>query len=204
MRLLSVLLAATSVASAAAMLQAELFYQPVTASSKPVELAQISYDPATLRSKVISYSPPEPSGPDTADDLVHIGTSPQSSSSAGVLASRALLQSSPASSHPPPTFSLYLDPKDRVYHVGVSSSSPLTSTGGAGSHPNQAGKPLQMRVQLIRSRPAAMPQLNKPIARKADDADDEQAEVPLMNSLLQKYWWLLPIVFLLAVGGGGS
>ncbi|EFR05543.1 hypothetical protein MGYG_08559 [Nannizzia gypsea CBS 118893] len=201
MRLLSVLLAVTSAASAAAMLQAELFYQPVAASSKPVELAQISYDPATLRAKVISYSPPGSSSPETAGgDQIRIGTSPQSSSWTGVLASRALLQPSPSSSHSP-ILSLYLDAEDRVYHVGVSSSSPLTSADG---HKNQAGKPSHVKVHLVRSQPAAVPQLNRPVVRRADDADEEQVEIPLMNSLLQKYWWLLPIVFLLAVGGGGS
>ncbi|EEQ30000.1 conserved hypothetical protein [Microsporum canis CBS 113480] len=187
MRLLSVLLVAvTAAASSTAMQQqqTELFYQPVVPASKPVELAQISYDPTTLRSKVVSYTPPEPSSPQADGDLIRVSVSPQSSGWAGVLSSRALLQPSPSSSHVP-TLSLYLDAEGRVYHVGISSSPPSRSSP-AGSHQSQAGKPSPVNVQLVRSGPAAVVQLNKPIVRRVEDPDDEQIEVPLANSLLQK------------------
>ncbi|KAF3481020.1 uncharacterized protein GIQ15_06367 [Arthroderma uncinatum] len=199
--LTSALLVAASVASTPATIQTELLYQPVASSSKPIELARISYDPVSLRSRVISYTPPQLSSSNDKDaDLIRIGAYPEPNSWVGVLSSLSVFK--PSSTLPGsdvPTILLYLDSRNRVYHVGISSQS-----SAAGTQRTQAGKPSGVNVEVVRSEPAAVPQLNKAIVRRADDEGEEQEEVPFVNSLLQKYWWLLPIVLLLAVGGGGS
>ncbi|KAK2855545.1 hypothetical protein FQN49_005087 [Arthroderma sp. PD_2] len=180
----SALLVAVTAASSPSAIQTELFYQPIAASSKPVSLAQISYDPVTLQSTVNSYTPPQLSKDGKDSDLIRIGAYPEPNNWVGVLSSLSIFKPSSSSlpSSDSPTILLYLDSRNRVYHVGISSRPSATE-----NRRNEAGKASQLNVEVVRSGAAAVPHLNKPITRRVDDEGEEQEEVPFVNSLLQKY-----------------
>ncbi|PGG96690.1 hypothetical protein GX51_07689 [Blastomyces parvus] len=226
--LLSLLsLSAVSSASASATpLSADIFYWPLSSStsSKPLPLAQISYDPSTLQSTIKSYTPPQPlndSGDKNIDkqaDLLRIGlyTNPSDDKSndpnqqwVGTLSSLSLFTNTPQ------TLTLHLDQNNHVYHAAMSSfvsppapspdskttkskSSSSSSLQGNGGEEAGAGP---LRVEFVRSNPSPSPHLNRPVVLSPDGTGPEEV---VEKSLFQKYWWVLGVIGLLALTGSAE
>lgn len=151
---------------------ADIFYWPVS-SDRPSLLARVSYDPTTLESSVLSYTPPEATQ-DGLDDLVRIGfftsTPEKAQQWVGALSSWSSLLSSQASAPEDkksiPALRLHLGPADELYHVALSSASSSKS----------ASDESQLGVEIVRPDVGPRPQLNRPIVVSPDGTGPE--EVP--------------------------
>ncbi|KAJ5480974.1 hypothetical protein N7539_006868 [Penicillium diatomitis] len=216
---------AASASSTGADSTAEIYYWPLGASH-PSTLARIAYDPITLQSNVLAYTPPASgSGPAHEDpdlDLVRLGVYSQAGSSrkqwAGSLVSRASIAEARGASLP--TLRLHLGPANEVYHVSVAAAGETVVRSEAGknvkgghalgtgamerarsegeSRGDAAGR---VRVQLIKSEAAVQPHLNRPVVVGPDGQNPE--EVP-EKTLMQKYWWIPLVVMFLSLSGGGG
>lgn len=188
------LLASFVAASSAA---TDILYWPV-ASPQPSTLARVSYDPSSLQSDVLSYSPPssairENSGAqDHLDDLVRVGlytsTPTNSKQWVGTLTS---LSSLTGVGNYKPTIQLHLGPSNEVYRVSLRlSSSSRDATGET--------KP---DVELVRIEAGPRPHLNRPIVVSPDGQSRQEV---VEKTFFQKYWWVFLIVTFLAMSGGGE
>lgn len=140
----------------------DIFYWPVGAS-QPSVLARLAHDPTTLKSNVVSYSPPKV---DSTDTLVRIGfyTSTPANAKQWV---GSLVSLSSLNDQNQPTFRLHLGPTNEVYHVSLAASDKATSP----------------QVEIVSSEPGAQPHLNRPVVVRPDGGD---AEVVEEKSFLQK------------------
>ncbi|PGH28797.1 hypothetical protein GX50_08460 [[Emmonsia] crescens] len=226
--LLSLSLSLSALTSAsAAPLSADIFYWPLSSSSKPSPLAKIFYDPSTLQSTVDSYTPPQPindnSNIDKQADLLRIGLYTTAAAAnandnsnnnpekqwVGTLSSLSLFANTPQ------TLTLHLDQNNHVYHAAISCSasssaspSPDSSAQKKGTENNtpssQQGKyegAASLKVEFVRSNPSPSPHLNRPVVLNPDgNAPEEVVE----KSLLQRYWWVLGIIAILAFTGSAD
>ncbi|KAL1955378.1 hypothetical protein VTO42DRAFT_8598 [Malbranchea cinnamomea] len=193
-------LSAVRAAASSAPLSADIFYWPLSAP-QPARLAQVTYDPATLQSTVVSYSPPaEPLPASDAADLVRIGLYTAEQQWVGSLTSLAQLVSLRGTS---PTLTLHLGPDNQPYHVALTPSpvtTITTTTSGAGEQQQQQQLP---QVALVRADRALgpSPHLNKPVILGPDGKRPEEVQE---KTLFQRYWYLLPILMFVLLGGGGG
>ncbi|CDM26716.1 hypothetical protein DTO013E5_7076 [Penicillium roqueforti] len=186
MRFLSTIFSAVllliSVANAS--FSTDILYWPLE-SPQPSVLASISYDPTSLKSDVVSYHPPKD---DQRDNLVRVGlytsTSPNKKQWVGSLVSLSSLTASEQ-----PTFRLHLGPTNEVYTVSLSAS---TSAQGSTSSP---------QIELVSNESGTQPHLNRPVIVGPDGQNPEQPEE---KSILQKYWWVIPILMFLSMSAGGG
>lgn len=147
----------------------EIFLWPVSAA-QPSSLARIAYDPQTLATDVVSYTPPTEltsSSSSDANNLVRVGffkntpsASKQWVGSVLVIPDGAALKN--AKLH------LHLSPQDEIYHVSLSLDQKAESD-------EPSDKPV-LAVDLVRTRAGPTPELNKPIVPRPDGAPPEQAE----------------------------
>ncbi|EEQ86066.2 uncharacterized protein BDCG_09335 [Blastomyces dermatitidis ER-3] len=218
-------LSSASASDSAAPLSADIFYWPLSStSSKPLPLAQISYDPSTLQSTINSYTPPPQPLNDAGDknidkqaDLLRIGlyANPDDNKSndpnkqwVGTLSSLALFTNTPQ------TLTLHLDQNNHVYHAAISSfasppapspdskttkKSKSSSSPGTGNGEEAGAGPL--RVEFVRSTPSPSPHLNRPVVLSPDGTAPEEV---VEKSLFQKYWWVLGIIGFLALTGSAE
>ncbi|KAJ5895466.1 hypothetical protein N7495_007157 [Penicillium taxi] len=163
-------------------ISSEILYWPVGAP-QPSVLAHVTYDPASLKSNLVSYHPPT----DThQDDLIRVGlytvtpTNPKQWS--GSLTSLSSLIDDKNQL----TFRLHLGPASEAYHVSLALSINTTS---------------DPRVEAVYSMPGTQPHLNRPVVLSPDGQAPEE---PLEKTMLQKYWWVLLIIVFLTVSGGGD
>ncbi|KMP06797.1 hypothetical protein CIRG_06478 [Coccidioides immitis RMSCC 2394] len=165
----------------------DIFYWPLSASSpsQASRLAEVSYDPVTLQTSVRSYTPPQKQ---SNEDLLRIGLFTDASQKhwVGSLTSFSAFNNSAIT----PNLSLYLSLDNEVYSVAVSASASTASEG------NQ-----NLNVEIVRPTPAPTPHLNRPIVLKEDGKETEEI---IEKSFIQKYWWAIPIVLFLVIGGGGE
>ncbi|KAK2737111.1 hypothetical protein FQN57_000450 [Myotisia sp. PD_48] len=174
-------------------IQTEIFYQTISSNpstSKPSHLAQISYDPSTSRTIVLSYTPPS-TGPDAS--LVRVGLYPEPNRWVGITTSVSALSQSQISTDQEqeggknlsvPTLLLYLDASNKVYSVGVA---PSSSSSSASRSNHDGEKSAGVNVEFVRYQTAPSPVLNKPVARKVGgDGQDGEEEEPLEKTMLQK------------------
>ncbi|KAJ5770794.1 uncharacterized protein N7511_002845 [Penicillium nucicola] len=184
MRFLHIIFSALSLlASVNASSSTDILVWPV-GSAQPSVLARVTYDPATMKSNLLSYTPPQ-----TQDDgLVRVGlyTSTPTSNKQWV---GSLVSASSFSGNEQPTIRLHLGPANEVYHVSLGASS-ATQDPATGA-----------QVDLVANELGAQPHLNRPVVVNPDGGN---AEEPEEKSLLQRYWWLLPIIFFLTMSGGGG
>jgi hypothetical protein len=142
----------------------DVFYWPVGAA-QPSLLARIAYDPASLKSELLSYHPPTDAD---ADGLVRVGlytsTPTNSKQWIGSLVSVASLIGENQ-----PTLRLHLGPASDVYHVSVASSTGAKVTGP--------------RVELVSSQSGVQPHLNRPVVVSPDGGNTEEV---VEKSFLQK------------------
>lgn len=150
------------IVSVIAEVSTDVFYWPVGAI-QPSILARIAYDPASLKSELLSYHPPT----DARDGLVRVGlytsTTTNSKQWIGSLVSVASLVGEDQ-----PTLRLHLGPAGDVYHISAS------STGAKATGP---------QVELVSSQPGAQPHLNRPVIVNPDGGNTEEV---VEKSFLQK------------------
>ncbi|KAJ5683170.1 hypothetical protein N7462_006335 [Penicillium macrosclerotiorum] len=164
----------------------DLYYWPVGAT-KPSVLARVAYDPASLKSDVISYHPPQT---DRSDGLARIGLYTSTTTNPKQWIGSLISQSSLTGAELRPTFRLHLGPSNEIYHVSMAESSAIATAQKAG--------PL---IELVTSVPGTQPHLNRPVVVGPDGQNPEQVEE---KSLFQKYWWVLLILMFLTMSGGGE
>ncbi|GIK07912.1 hypothetical protein Aspvir_003582 [Aspergillus viridinutans] len=150
---------------------ADILYWPV-ASSQPSVLARISYDPASLTSDVVAYSPPRIADLEgrrdleaDAQDLARVGlftsTPTNPKQWVGSLTSLSLLAESEAQK---PTLRLHLGPSGEVYHVSLAASSSSAATSSS------AG----LNIELLSSEDGPRPHLNRPVVVGPDGKSPEE------------------------------
>jgi hypothetical protein len=174
-----------------------IFYQPVTqptSNTKASPLAAIRYNPATLETEIISYTPPKVDDtlnqPETSHPLFRISTgSPHGSTTVTSLASF-----NPAYTQ---ILTLHVNDDNLVSAASISAD-PLT-------RPRLGSPDLNLKVVLLRPTPGPTPKLN---VKKPVVVDAEGKEVPQVpeveKTFLQKYWWAFALVAVLALTGGGD
>ncbi|KAL4939545.1 hypothetical protein BDV06DRAFT_34494 [Aspergillus oleicola] len=189
--LLSVLLTLLTLASSALSAyspQLEILYWPI-ANSAPSVLAHVSYDPASLKSDLIDYTPPAGISDDLARLGFYIATPENPKQWVGTLASSSALRGDETQK---PTLRLHISPSNEVYHVSLgsvtASSTSSSSTDG-------------LNVELVTDELGPSPHLNRPIVVGPDGKNPEEEPE---KTLFQKYWWVLLIVTFLAMSGGGE
>ncbi|KAI9373985.1 hypothetical protein BJX61DRAFT_353020 [Aspergillus egyptiacus] len=169
--------------------QLEILYWPI-ADAEPSVLAHVSYNPASLKSELIDYSPPM----DLPEDLARLGfyiatpTNPQQW--VGTLTSLSTFRD-PSQR---PTLCLYISPTKEVYHVSLISDSATTSSSSSSSSEI-------LRVQLVTDQTGPRPHLNRPVVLRPDGKVPEGEPE---KTLFQKYWWVFLIITFLAMSGGGE
>ncbi|KAH8690969.1 hypothetical protein BGW36DRAFT_63138 [Talaromyces proteolyticus] len=154
---------------------ADIFYWPLT-SPQPSLLAKISYDPRTLDSNVLSYTPPSLTTPredssETTQNLVRVGFFTSSSATRSKQWVGSLVSQSALSTGHRQKLHLYLSPADDLYHVSLS------------AHPEQSVDGNALDVDIVFPDAGALPELNKPIVVNPDGTNTEEPE----KTFLQKY-----------------
>ncbi|KAK2748209.1 hypothetical protein FQN55_004485 [Onygenales sp. PD_40] len=194
---LSLLSLSLSALTSASLVSTEIFYWPLSPSSSPSPLAQITYNPSTLKSTIVSYTPPQQpsdsSDSDSTTPLVRIGLSPSPSTWSGTLASLSQFAS------PAQTLTLHLDADGNVYQAAVSAGEEAVVVGGDKNKKGSLGQPL--RIEFVRPNTAPNPQLNRPVVLR-EDGNVPEAEVE--KPLWQKYWWVLALIGVLAFTGSAE
>ncbi|KAF7591748.1 hypothetical protein BBP40_001128 [Aspergillus hancockii] len=168
----------------------DILYWPIT-SSKPSILARVSYDPSSLESNVISFSPPN-TVQDKSQSLVRVGlytsSGPDPKQWTGTLTSWTAIVGGDGQE---PVFQLYLDSANQVYHVTLMPSSDPTIVSTSTS-PN---------VELVPVEAGPRPRLNRPVVVGPDGTNPEEV---IEKTFFQKYWWVFLIITFLAMSGSGE
>lgn len=143
----------------------DILYWPV-GSAQPSVLARVSYDPTSMKSDVLSYTPPK----NQDGGLVRIGlytTTPTNTKQwVGSLVSLSAL-----TGNEQPTIRLHLGPANEVYHVSLAASSAAQSSATG------------LQVDLAANEVGVQPHLNRPVVVNPDGGN---AEEPEEKSLLQR------------------
>ncbi|KAL1975693.1 hypothetical protein VTN31DRAFT_4085 [Thermomyces dupontii] len=170
----------------------EIFLWPVSAA-QPSPLARIAYDPQTLATDVVSYTPPAELTISSSDanNLVRVGFF-KNTPTASKQWVGSVLAIPDGSALKNAKLHLHLSPLDEIYHVSLSLNQKAASD-------DSSDQPA-LAVDLVRARSGPTPELNKPIVPRPDGAPQEQAE----KTFFQKYWWIFLIVTFLAMSGGGD
>ncbi|KAJ9299309.1 hypothetical protein DTO271G3_2931 [Paecilomyces variotii] len=193
--LVTTVLASSSPSSVITNLPSEIFYWPITAS-QPARLARLAYDPSTLKSTLLEYTPP-PADEKDKNDLIRIGffTSTPSNPKQWVgslVSTSALASTSGDNNHP--VFQLLVDSQNNdSYHVSLSSAKVTLST----KNKDAAVEPVEIFRDEILPRPA----LNRPVVLSPDGKGPEEV---VEKTLFQKYWWVLLIITFLAMTGSAE
>ncbi|KAI1633917.1 hypothetical protein F4809DRAFT_643955 [Biscogniauxia mediterranea] len=176
-----------SLASADGQTAAAIYIQPVSQSpSAPALLAEIQYDPAAAsEAEIVSYEAPEL--PEDAK-LVRIGVYNPSSKQWESSTSVASVEN--FSKGYSPTVILSVDQKGAV--VGVALRGVAIDAGQTRDFGPQA--------MVLTTQPGKQPDLNKPVVLSPEG----KTVVPEEKTFLQKYWWLIGIVVLMTMTGGGG
>ncbi|KAI1135243.1 hypothetical protein F5Y05DRAFT_394922 [Hypoxylon sp. FL0543] len=180
-------LALASLASAADR-TAAIYIQPVSqAPAAPAPLAEIRYDPAAAASpaEVISYEAPEI--PDEAR-LVRVGAYDPSAKRWASSTSVASVEN--FSKGYSPTLILSVDQKGDV--LGAALRGVRIDAGQTRDFGPQA--------LVLVTEPGKQPELNKPVVLSPEGKDAVQDE----RTFFQKYWWLIGIVVIMTLTGGGG
>lgn len=160
----------------------------------PIPLAQISYDPHAATAELSSYTPP--TGAYTPEHLLKLGIltpgpvkNGQEGEWHGILTSAASFDTQYKK-----TFTLWVDERGEVYHVGFSTSA--RANGGQG----EADKD-EVAVEVVKRSAGPVPALNRPVVLNAEGKlDGKEPE----KSFLQKYWWAIGIFLLIQMIAGGA
>lgn len=159
---------------------ADILYWPV-ASPQPSTLARVSYNSTSLKSDVLSYSPPAvasgkpPSTEDPFGDLIRVGIYTSTPSEpkhwVGTLTS---LSSLTGGGNQKPAIQLHLGPTQQVYHVSLRLSSSSSNTTTTETDPD---------IELVPTEAGPRPHLNRPIVVNPDGQGPQE---PIEKTFLQK------------------
>ncbi|KAL4785855.1 hypothetical protein BJX76DRAFT_323408 [Aspergillus varians] len=147
--------------------QLEILYWPV-ASPDPSVLALVSYDPASLKSDLIGYSPPTDLSQDLARVGFYVATPTNPKQWVGTLASSSALRGDDMQK---PTLRLHINPSNEIYHVSLD-----TSTVSSSSSNN-------VQLEIVTDVLGPNPHLNRPIV-VSPDGNNPQEETE--KTLFQK------------------
>ncbi|PGH13700.1 hypothetical protein AJ80_06205 [Polytolypa hystricis UAMH7299] len=196
---------ATASSSSSSPLSTELLYWPLS-SPNPLRLVEITYDPRTLESTVLSYTPPKsssssssssddnPTNPSDANSLARLGLYTSASSDDASHWVGSLTSLSSFEGDVLPVVTVYLGPDNQVYHAAVSDVKATPAASSSSSAP-------KLQVNFVRQAPGPNPHLNTPIVLSPDGTGPEEV---VEKSLIQKYWWVIGLVMVLAMTGGGD
>ncbi|PLN81189.1 hypothetical protein BDW42DRAFT_100322 [Aspergillus taichungensis] len=184
----------SSSTSSSHLLSTDILYWPVAGVSEPSTLARISYDSSSLKSDLLSYSPPQKSlgADDDSEDLVRVGLYSTSSSGrqwVGTITSLSSLARKEGQGQL--ALRLYLSPSNEIYHVSLGPSS-LPAAASASDGPT---------VEVIPAETGPQPHLNRPVVLSEDGQNPEEV---VEKTMFQKYWWVFLIVTFIAMSGGGE
>ncbi|KAK3397250.1 hypothetical protein B0T20DRAFT_253086 [Sordaria brevicollis] len=195
----ALLLAAT--AATAQVVIVPIYIQPVSSSAAPSFLAEVSYDTAQDPSSaavapiVSSYEAPEILDDLEGHELLRIGvydkTKDKWASSTSVISAENFGKGYA------PHFVLSVDESsgstyDNQQILGVAFKGIRIDAGQTRDFGPQA--------VLVRTTQGKQPELNKPVVLSPEG----KQVVPQEKTLLQKYWWVIAIVMVLSLGGGGD
>ncbi|KAJ4417319.1 hypothetical protein N0V82_006263 [Gnomoniopsis sp. IMI 355080] len=175
---------------------AQIYIQPIGDASTPVPLAEVTYDitaPDTA-AMVTSYEAPEL--PETAS-LVRIGMYDSRSNKWTGSTSVASIENFAKGYSP--HFLLHVDAtktrgdEEHVTVLGASLRGVRIDAGQTRDFGPQA--------RLVLTGYGKQPELNKPVVLSPEG---KKIEKEPEKTFLQKYWWMIGIAVLLAMGGGGG
>ncbi|EEA24622.1 hypothetical protein TMatcc_007723 [Talaromyces marneffei ATCC 18224] len=159
---------------------------------QPSLLAKVAYDPDTLESKVLSYTPPTVENSDN-DLRYRVGfyttAADGSKQWVGSLVLQSALTTTSATQHN--YLQLYLSGSQQheLYHVSLSKKYNADESSES------------IGVELVYPSAGALPELNKPIVVSPDGTGPQEV---VEKTFFQKYWWVLMIVAVLTLSGGGG
>ncbi|KAJ9141937.1 hypothetical protein NKR23_g7591 [Pleurostoma richardsiae] len=180
-------LAAAAVASAQ-IRTATIYIQPISpSSSSPAPLAEVQYDVADTsgQAEILSFEPPEI--PEDAE-LVRIGA--YDKAGARWVGSASVASVSNLGKGYSPVVTVSVDGKGEV--LGAALKGVRIDAGQT----RDFGPKAVVQVAL----PGKQPDLNKPVVLSPEGKKVVQEE----KTFLQKYWWLIGIVVLMGLTGGGE
>ncbi|EED18379.1 conserved hypothetical protein [Talaromyces stipitatus ATCC 10500] len=156
---------------------------------QPSLLAKIAYNPDTLESKVLSYTPPTIENTGGNGPHYRIGFYTTAADGSKQWVGSLVSQSALTTQHN--TLQLYLSGSQQhdLYHVSLHK----------GYNADQSSD--SVAVELIYPEAGAMPELNKPIVVNPDGTGPQEE---VEKTFFQKYWWVLMIVALMTLSGGGG
>lgn len=158
----------SSSTSSSHLLSTDILYWPVAGVSEPSTLARISYDSSSLKSDLLSYSPPQKSlgADDDSGELVRVGlySSTPSNGRQWVGTITSLSSLAPKEGQGQLALRLYLSPSNEIYHVSLGpSSSPATASTSDGP-----------AVEVIPAETGPQPHLNRPVVLSEDGQNPEE------------------------------
>ncbi|KAL4965389.1 uncharacterized protein BDV14DRAFT_173163 [Aspergillus stella-maris] len=160
--ILTAFLTLTSSALSAYSPQHEILYWPI-ADSAPSVLAHVSYDPASLKSDLIDYTPPIGALEDFARIGFYMATPEYPKQWVGTLASSSALRGDDSQK---PTLRLHINPSNEIYHVSLGSATSSTSPSPSSSD--------SLNIELVTDELGPSPYLNRPIVVGPDGKNPEE------------------------------
>ncbi|KAK1774351.1 hypothetical protein QBC45DRAFT_425291 [Copromyces sp. CBS 386.78] len=204
MKLLASLASALLVAATATTAQVvtvPIYIQRVSSSSAPSFLAEVSYDtaqdPSSAVAPVVSaYEAPEILDDLESHELLRIGVYDKTANKWA--SSTSVITAENFGKGYAPHFVLSVDESsqkgsyDNQHVLGVAFKGIRIDAGQTRDFGPQA--------VLVRTTQGKQPELNKPVVLSPEG----KQVVPQEKTLLQKYWWVIAIVMVLSLGGGGD
>lgn len=157
----------SSSTSSSHLLSTDILYWPVAGVSEPSTLARISYDSSSLKSDLLSYSPPQKSlgADDDSGELVRVGLySTPSNGRQWVGTITSLSSLAPKEGQGQLALRLYLSPSNEIYHVSLGPSS-LPAAASTSDGP---------AVEVIPAETGPQPHLNRPVVLSEDGQNPEE------------------------------
>lgn len=161
---------ADSSTSSSHLLSTEILYWPVAGVSEPSTLARISYDSSSLKSDLLSYSPPQTSlraGDENSDELVRVGlyASTPSNGKQWVGTITSLSSLAPKQGQEQLALRLYVSPSNEVYHVSLAPASGPAAASTTADGPT---------IEVIPAETGPQPHLNRPVVLSEDGQNPEE------------------------------
>lgn len=179
----------------------DITYSAAGTSSKPANLARVSYDAASLQSELLSWTPPKSTDKTFASSRLIAIQVPDGGSTLSTLSAFNETQQQ--------CLTLHLDASGDAYSAALFArdvqSIPPPAKSPRSSKSSTKLKP-DTQITLLLPSPGPSATLNH---RKPVKVDESGREIPgpeqeKEKTFLQKYWWVFLIVTVLALGGGGD
>ncbi|PKX99905.1 hypothetical protein P168DRAFT_245051 [Aspergillus campestris IBT 28561] len=191
---------AESSTSSSHLLSTDILYWPVAGVSEPSTLARISYDSSSLKSDLISYSPPQKSlsADSDSEELVRVGlyasTPANGKQWVGTITSLSSLapKQEQGQGQGQLALRLYVSPSNEIYHVSLAPASGPAAASTTADGPT---------IEVVPAETGPQPHLNRPVVLSEDGQNPEEV---VEKTMFQKYWWVILIITFIAMSGGGE